>query len=129
MRSQRRKNFVPSETFDVGAAQASSADAIVLAERATFRRAAKSVTFYGDAAANATDTYTVHFNEWNKRIQRNLEQCDTVSWKDGGDSTGQTFQQADLPLTFSGEEFGGSITTIRISNYGGAGASCIVRVS
>tara|TARA_B100000029_G_scaffold505091_2_gene585161 strand:- start:1701 stop:2081 length:381 start_codon:yes stop_codon:yes gene_type:complete len=123
---------VPYAIFDHGAVQALPANCIVFADDIpNFNRDAKELTVYGDVpGSGSNDEFTLHINEAVKRKIPNPT---------GPDVTDRTLivaqppiilnAQSSFPVVLKGSDYGGYITSVRISNYGGGANECTFKIS
>lgn len=123
---------LPYAIFDHGAAQAAAANCIVFADDIpNFNRDAKELTIFGDVPGSGSDDeFTLHINEAVKRKIPNTT---------GPDVTDRTMivtmpaiilnAQSSFPVVLKGSDYGGCITSVRISVYGGGANECTMKVS
>lgn len=106
-------------------------DAVLLTEYANFNRTARKIEFWGDPSnGNNAVHYVVHINEYSRRVQRNLESVDTVSYKliEDGRPGIHVAASGNQPTVIRAEDWGGAITSIRVSEYFNGADECRMRL-
>ena len=124
------KNQLPFVIFEHGAVKAAG-DQIVIPDIEKFGRPAKRMEVWGQiGAGTSNDTMVFHINETVRVVKRNLETADTSVYMSIGEVPGvQCGSDFDQPYVFEAKDWGGEITSVRISAYGGAATDCTIKVS
>ena len=122
---------LPYAIFDHGVATGATVVPIVFAtDVANFGRDAKRVEIWGDTGtASGNDVMTVHFNEAVKRKIPNPTGPDTTDYRIQEMPSIEVGPDFDQPYIFEAKDWGGSLTSIRISAMAGGANDCTIRIS